>query len=257
MTEKVKNAINLLFPKNTSKAELLGDKIAEVFFNKDDGAIYFDHESNLFTFIIKADIRGEAIQLKYDQLLADLIMFVSVIEKMIKDNMLYLIPQPLTTPLFFSEKKFIRKKQFPHILNISDDLSLVKYPDLEKITINKDEEVLYCSYKFDNHLYDKFKSILFSYYFPSIEYHVYVERNFMSAELYEAAEANKIGKKSFWLAIGVAVLSPFATLFLANQCGYTTINEKQHEELIESIKESKNNYENDFDQSNNISRAQR
>ena len=91
------------------------------------------------------------------------------------------------------------------------------------------------SFELPEQLFNPLSQYLFSIIYPTNDLDRYVSYGFMEEEEYRTRKALKNSRIAIIVAILIGVISPFASVLIANHYGKTTLDETQLSLIINSI----------------------
>lgn len=105
------------------------------------------------------------------------------------------------------------------------------------IVLNNEKKILTQNVDID-FLRDEIKKYFESRIFSTSAVNKLIDHNYLSENDYNNQQALKLSRRSILVALAIACLSPFVTLFLSNKWGKATINNTQYEGILMKIGES-------------------
>lgn len=128
----------------------------------------------------------------------------------------------------------LQSGSIPNTYSTSDGCELVCSPDLQL----KDGAISLSGFSLPTQLFPFIKETLLAVFFPTPDLIDYLNRGFCSPEFYQTKRALRVSRISVIVAFLIGVLSPFAAVFLGNKWGHSTIESKQFNEIICSIRDN-------------------
>lgn len=138
--------------------------------------------------------------------------------------------------LFYESCEDMKKLSTLHGYDLGKEYELKKEQEDYCICLKEGKKVLTQNVNID-FLADEITKYLEGRIFPTVSVNRLIEHNYLSDNDYYNRQTLKISRKSIWVALGIACLSPFITLLLSNKWGKATINDTQFETLLKNIGE--------------------
>lgn len=230
MDGRIKKSVIKITKNSITSDKCLGDMLSDELFV--DQAIYIDKEGRAFWLYSDESKKG-VDGLIITELLAVLKDFEAshllfVANKQIYDDI-----------LFFSNKTKCVRSQFEGLYDLGGGLQL-QIQEENAVIKKNGNEILSGTILPDVVAKDVVRYFL-SVVYPTEGLIHYVERGFQTEEQYQAKRANTISIASVFVAILIAVSSPFLTIWWSNTHGRSTIIESQYNRLLDSISVLDNN----------------
>lgn len=86
-----------------------------------------------------------------------------------------------------------------------------------------------------NYLYEKFLHFFSSIIYPTISLSYFVKNGFLTEDQKNVKKSLNLARWGVYVSLGVATLSPIATMCIGNKFGVSTLNREQYNGLIEGI----------------------
>lgn len=232
METKNKQIIKTITKLSITCQDKLGDIIAPILFESDTCAIFLSRTTKNVELLVPANEKEKHYEMFW--LLTELISLLRELE--IK-HLIYVIRQ---TEDAFSEFYYQEKKDYK-MTQINSEIKIN-----EMCVLRTEENGLHAIYKNGSRIllgivgpsaiYGDLMYFLNSIVYPTSGLKKYIERGFKSEETYLSIRANIISKISILIAIFIAFISPFVSVWWSNRRGISRIDESQYERLIKVIK---------------------
>lgn len=231
MDTKCKRAIKIIAELSITCSDRLGDILAPIFFENDKCALFLCRENRSVEILVPTN--DEKKQFEVFWLLTELI---SLLRELENKHLIYVICQAEDhfSEFYYQGKNDYRTTQINSVIKISNS-----------DTLHEEKNGLHSVYKNDNlilsgvigpfAIYDDLIHFLNSIVYPTSGLKKYIKRGFKSEESYLSTRANRISKISIFVAVFIALVSPFISVWWSNKYGVSRIDETQYQRFIKSI----------------------
>lgn len=232
METKNKKIIKTINKLGITCQDKLGDIIAPILFESDTCALFLSRETKNVEFLVSTNEKEKHYEMFW--LLTELISLLRELE--IK-HLIYVIRQNEDefSEFYYQEKKDYKITQINSEIKIND-MCVLRTEENGLHAIYKNGSRILLGFMGPSAIYSDLMYFLNSTVYPTSGLKKYIERGFRSEETYLSIRANIISKISICIAIFIAFISPFVSVWWSNQHGISRIDESQYERLIKTIK---------------------
>ena len=226
MTEEIKDVISKILSYDIENPKLFGSLLADVIFKKQEAAIVMDNDEHCF--LIQTSVR------KYSELYQTITKLLSVLSYLETNGLIYRQSDDCKDKLtvFYEGSNDLKQKTDEYSYGLGNGYKLQIENDKYQISTTDNRIVLSECHNISA-LYKELSYFLQSFIYPAAGLSEYVAHDYLSDNDYQSKKSLCVSRLSIWIAIGIACLSPIASLILGNRWGVTEIKESQYKQFIQ------------------------
>lgn len=235
MDVKNKNIIKTIAKLDITCQDKFGDIIAPILFKSGTCALFLSRETKKIEILVPINDKKKHYEMFW--LLTEL---VSLLHELETKHLIYVIRQieDVFSEFYYEEKKDYKITQTDSEIKINSTCILRAEENYLHTVYNNDSQVLF-GIEGPSALYNDLMYFLNSVIYPTSGLKKYIKQGFKTEETYLSIRANKISKISIYIAIFIALISPFISVWWSNHYGVSRIDEIQYEGLVKSIENYK------------------
>ena len=215
----------------TKEVDLFGNVAADILLKDNHTAVYIDNNRHFVELFMLPDLTNEKKQeiiIRFTELLA-------VLESLEKNKLVYVQNESLQGEYFFYQgKEYFEKDQLPDTFKVGNGLILRLQKDGD--ILMKDGKRIMTSTIITPQIGNPLARFFCSSIIPTESLKKFIIRGFKSEEERNTQLALRYSVISMTIAVLIAAVSPFFSVFVANRNGITTINQTQLDSLLNKAK---------------------
>ena len=203
--------------------------VSPIFFPRSQSALFVDFINNK-AFVLAPAIDEATVAIKL------IIALISVMSKLEEKCLIYVSDKSFHSDcsIVYGDKIVLDSHPLPSRYESKDDNIVLDQESSTRYTL-KDGDCSMLSFELPEQLFNPLSQYLFSIIYPTNDLDRYVSYGFMEEEEYRTRKALKNSRIAIIVAILIGVISPFASVLIANHYGKTTLDETQLSLIINSI----------------------